>query len=180
MAADDPKVNVFPLGLEDESPKGPPTAVVTHRGIRYVLRFAEGDKEGNGDLHELRLLPAEGTETLEPRALRQFAPQAELYLAYARAAMRWFDPKQPPQKRQSQLYGAANALRQIAGPGRGLSDRFFQAIATEYRALVDEGEPHPVKTIAKGHHVTISAASRWVGEARRRGHLPAKAPKAGE
>ena len=34
-----------------------------------------------------------------------------------------------------------------------------------------EGEPHPVKALSEFHHVTISAASRWVKEARRRGYI---------
>jgi len=36
---------------------------------------------------------------------------------------------------------------------------------------VSEGEAHPVKALGEIHHVTISAASRWVKEARRRGYV---------
>jgi hypothetical protein len=46
---------------------------------------------------------------------------------------------------------------------------FYWVIAANYRALVAGGEPHPVKALAAQHHVTISAASRWLKEARRRG-----------
>ena len=166
---EEPDVFVYPRGLREEFPEGPPTAVITHRGCRLILRFAEGDLAGAGNLQELRLLP--DTETLEPRVLRQFAPEAETYLAYARAAMRLFDSGVPFDTRQENLAGAVEALREIAGPGRGLTDNFYRTIATSYQALVDEGEPHPIKTLGEKNHVTISAASRWVKEARRRGFI---------
>jgi hypothetical protein len=47
----------------------------------------------------------------------------------------------------------------------------------EYEALVADGEKHPVKTLAEKHNVTISAASHWLREARRRGLLPEKEAK---
>jgi hypothetical protein len=37
---------------------------------------------------------------------------------------------------------------------------------------MEEGEPHPVKTISETHHVSISPASRWVKEARARRLIP--------
>ena len=52
---------------------------------------------------------------------------------------------------------------------------FYRTIATTYESLVAEGEPHPVKALSENNHVTISAASRWVNEARQRGYLPEKA-----
>ena len=58
-------------------------------------------------------------------------------------------------------------------PGRGLGPDFYRAIGEHYNALVAEGERHPVKTLGEIHHVTISAASRWLKEARRRGFLEA-------
>jgi hypothetical protein len=184
---EEPKVQVFARGLlnvpgvEDEFPDGPPSAVVTHRGCRLILRFANGDLLGEGDVEELRLLP--GKLKLKPKTLRQFAPDAELYLAYTRAAMRILEPKETAQERREKwdrFRDSAEALRDNAGPGRGLPPRFFESIAEEYRALVDGGEPHPVKTISKKHVVTISAASRWVTEAERRGFLKKKRKKGGE
>jgi hypothetical protein len=166
----EPDVRVYPQGLESEFPNGPPTTVITDRGCRLVLRFGKGDRTGEGDLQELRLLP--GDETLKPRVLRRFAPQAELYLAYSRAALRVMGPEGTPRSRREKLRSAADALREIAGPGRSLPPWFYEQIAEEYRALVAEGEPHPIKTLGENHHVTISAASHWVKEARRRGHLP--------
>jgi hypothetical protein len=109
----------------------------------------------------MRLLP-DGADTLDPKTLRWFAPQAELYLASARAALSW---------RMQNLYGAVEALREVGRPGRGLGDPFYRAIAEHYRVLLDQGERHPVKAIGEIHHVTISAASRWLKEARRRGFL---------
>jgi len=169
--ADEPVVECFPLGTSPNL-EGPPTAVVTHRGLRLELHFAPGDVQGTGALQELRVLP--GTDDLEPRALRRFAPDSEVYLAYARAAMRIFGPEGTTEERWESFRDAAQTLRRLGGPGRGLPDEFFKTIATHYRALVDGGEPHPVKALAKTNCVTIGAASRWVTEARRRGLLPEK------
>jgi hypothetical protein len=47
-------------------------------------------------------------------------------------------------------------------------------VAAVYNALVEEGEPHPVKAMAAMYDRTISAASRWIDGARQRGFLPAK------
>ena len=101
----------------------------------------------------------------------QFAPEAEQYLAFARSAMRIFGPEGTPEEREENFRAAADVLRHIAGPGRGLSDGFYRVIASSYKALVAEGEPHPGKALGEKHHVTISAASRWLTEARRRGPL---------
>jgi len=168
----------YPRGLEGEFPDGPPTAVIAHRGFTLVLRFAEGDFRGEGLPQKIELLPA-GPGGLKPRALRQFAPDAEVYLAYARAGMRQFGPDGTPESRIQNVREAAEVLRKVAGPGRGLPDAFYRDIAAEYKALVDGGEPHPVKAIAGKHHVTISAASHWLREARRRKLLPPKTRKGG-
>jgi hypothetical protein len=167
--ADEPQVKVFPRGIDDEFPHGPPTAVITDRGCRLLLRFAPGDFTGEGPVEELRVLP--GAQPLEPRVLRRFAPQADVYVAYARAAMRVLKPDATSEENWERLRGAADALRAIGGPGRGHSDAFYRQIATQYDALVSEGEPHPIKTIGEINHATISASSRWVKEARRRGHI---------
>ena len=175
---DDPQVHVFPLGLEDEYPDGPPTAMIVHRGGRLLLRFADGDIRGEGDVQELRVLP-DNAATLKPRVLRHFAPQAELYVKYARTAMRIFGPEGSPETRREQFRSAAEALRRGTGPGRGLTRRFYENIAKEYAALVDEGEPHPVKTLSENHDVKISAGSRWIKEARRLKLIPPKARQKG-
>jgi hypothetical protein len=171
--ADVKSPQVYGHGLEDEFPDGPPTVVIRDLGCLLVLRFAPGDIEGAGPLQELRVLP--DTEPLEPRSLRQFAPQSDIYVATARAAMRILGPKKygTAQERWENYRSALDALRKVGRAGRGLSDEFYSGIAKNYRALVEEGEPHPVKSLAEIHHVTISAASRWIKEARRRGFLPA-------
>lgn len=166
---DEPQAKAYPRGLRDEFPDGPPTVVVTHRGYKLVLRFAPGDFMGEGLVQELRLLPDKSK--LAPRLLRQFAPDAERYLAYARAAMRILGPEGTPETRVENFREAAAALLEIAGPGRGLSPEFYRQIANHYQALVAAGEPHPVKVLGEIHHKTISAASRWVTEARRRGYI---------
>lgn len=170
--SNEPQARAYPKGLEGEFPEGPPTVVVKHRGCELVLRFAPGDFFGEGELQELSVLP--GTEDLRPRVLRQFAPDAETYLAYARAAMRILGPEGTAESRWENYRGATEALRHVAGPGRGLPPEHYRMIAMNYQALVDEGEKHPVKALSEIHHVTISAASRWLTEARRRGLLEEK------
>jgi hypothetical protein len=173
---DEPRVDVFPTGIPSERPDGPPTAVVSHRGLRLELRFARGDFYGEGLVQELRVLP--GDLELEPKALRHFAPSAEVYLAYARSTMQLFGTtaeearsEEAAQARIQRSRDAALALATVAGPGRRHTPAFYRAIANTFEALVAEGEPHPIKTIAEMHHVGISAASKWVSEARRRGYL---------
>jgi hypothetical protein len=174
-SSSDPRLTLKPNGFRDEIQivrgkvveTGPPTAVIDHQGIQLVLRFAAGDRLFEGDPVEIRLLP--GEEPLTLPTLRRFAPNAELYLALVRAAISTIDPK--GQADLDRFHRAAAALREHGGPRRGHRDEFFQQIALEYNALVEAGEPHPVKTLAARHHVVISAASRWLKEARRRGHL---------
>ncbi len=172
---DDVKGTAWHKGLPDDGfPYGPPTAVINHRGIRLELRFAPGDFAAEGNVQSIRVLP--GDEPLEPRVLRRFAPDAELYLAYARRGMRLFGPEGTAESRTNDLRAAVLALRDISGPGRGLPDAHYETIATHYKALVDEGEPHPIKALSEIHHITISGASRWVKGARDRGYLPAATP----
>jgi hypothetical protein len=128
------------------------------RGCELVLFFSDGS--GDGPVLEMRLLP--DSETLEPRTLRQFAPQAPLYASYARAAMQF---------RHDEAGSALMALRQVGATRRGLGNEFYKVIARSYAALVDEGERYPVKALAEQNHVVISTASRWIKEARRRGYI---------
>jgi hypothetical protein len=161
--AGDPDITVYPHGRDwSGGPGGPTEVAIRHRGLELRLYFE--DMSGEGDPREIRLLP-DDAETLDPKALRSLAPQTELYLASARAAIRW---------RRQDLYGAIEALRSVERRGRGLGDDFYRAIADHYNALVAQGEPHPVKTLGEIHHVTISAASRWLTEAKRRGYLEAE------
>lgn len=170
---EEPQVEVYRYGFPNETKPpedGPPTAIVRHNGLELVFRFKKGDVDAEGDVQEVRIRP--WGEPLEPRALQRFAPHADFYVAFARSALRWnpLDHEASNEK----LGAAADALLKIAGPGRGLPPHFYKVIATQYEALVTEGEPHPVKALAKSHHVTISAASRWLKTARERGHLEPK------
>jgi hypothetical protein len=97
--------------------------------------------------------------------LRRLVPQAPLYLQYARAAM---------SADEENWVGALEALRTVDRPGRGWSDESYKVVAASYAAIIAEGEPHPVKALAEMHHVSISAASRWIKEARRRGLIDEK------
>lgn len=170
--ADIPTVRCFPLGLRAEAPHGPSTVEIEHDGFRFVLRFKQGDTWGDGPLQKLEIEPLETSTSLEPRALRQFAKKTELYVGLARAAMKTMQTSgATPEERRSRLLGAVQTLRSVGGPGRGLPDEHYRAIGDHYKALVDEGEPHPVKAISESHNVSISAASRWVTEARHRGYL---------
>ena len=79
--------------------------------------------------------------------------------------------KGPAEARWERFRRSATELREVSGPGRGLRDTFYKQIGAEYRTLQEEGAPHPVKTLGEKHFVSISAASRWIKEARRRGHI---------
>jgi hypothetical protein len=180
---DEPQAKVFPRGLANEDvyenfPDGPPTVVLTHRGCHFVFRFAKDDLAGESGVRKLEVVSAEG-DTLDPKALRRFAPQVELYLAYVRAGMRMHgggpldeaDPETDLRRRHEDIREAAKALRDVGGPGRGLSDEFYRLISRHYAELVGAGEPHPVKALGQAHHVTTSAASRWLTAARAKGLL---------
>jgi hypothetical protein len=170
MRDDDAQVSVYPLGLEDEYPHGLPTAVVRHRGVKIVLRFAKGDFAGEGQMQELCVRP--DTKPVEARVLRLLSSKADLFVDYARSAMRIYGTREGTLKeRWAAFYRKGKTLREVGGPGRGLDDDFYRMIAEHYKTLVDEGEPHPTKALGETHHVTISAASRWITEAKRRGYI---------
>lgn len=167
---DEPSVTLHPVWVATDNMSGSAVAEVRHRGFRFLLDFGPGNVTGDGPLRQLTVLP--DTQELQPRALRQFAPEAERYVAYARSAFKLFRGDEGTlAERQESYVAAGEALREIAGPGRGHPDSFYRNIAASYQALVDEGEPHPIKAIGEKHHITISGASRWVKEARRRGYI---------
>ncbi len=62
--------------------------------------------------------------------------------------------------------------RHRAGSANG--DTFYAGIGEQYKTITSEDAPQPVKTLAEQYYVTISAASRWIKEARRRGYVPPK------
>jgi hypothetical protein len=160
-----PAVHCYPAGLGDEFPHGPATAVIIHRGLKLVLRFDEGDFAGKGPVREIRLLP--DTQPLDTAALR-FMPGAAIYFHHARAAMATFGSTEgTAEERWARFSETLEPFRKVAGPGRGYSPRFYELLAEQYKALVAEGDPHPIKALAEIHHVKISTASKWMKEARR-------------
>jgi hypothetical protein len=155
------RMKVYPHGDHPDWPKGPPTVSIKHRGIELRLVFkgkAKRRRDEQLDLAKVEFLP--DTAKLEPRVLRKFASQADLYVASAQAALR-VDSKGVREK--------VEALRELGRPGRGLTDEFYRQIAEEYDAMVAGGEPHPIKALAASHTAVISTASRWVAGAKRRG-----------
>jgi hypothetical protein len=137
--------------------KDDPRVSVTMKEHGCDLTVFFDELGGEGPVRELRLAP--DTDELEPKVLRRFFPRAPLYVQYARLATK-FDV--------DEAVALARELREFGGPRRGLSADFYKVIAHTYNALVDEGEPHPVKALAGIHHVTVSGASRWIKEAKRR------------
>jgi hypothetical protein len=132
------------------------------RGCQLEFFFA--DLAGEGPVLEIRLLP--DAKDLTAAQLRELMPQAAPYIRYARAAIK---------HDRGEAVEQLAALREIGTTRRGLPDEFYRLVASNYRALLAEGEPHPVKALAAMHSVTISAASRWISEARRRGHIEPEA-----
>ncbi len=59
--------------------------------------------------------------------------------------------------------------------GRQLDDGFYIRVANAYRDALKLGlNPRP--TLARDTHSAIDTVARWIGEARRRGHLPQTTP----
>ena len=89
-----------------------------------------------------------------------------MYIDYARAELDWQD---------GDTAKALERLRTEAGKNRrGLPDKFYREIASEYDDLLQAGDPHPIKTIAAKRPAHKSRASRWVKEARARGYIGEK------
>ena len=134
-----------------------PRVSVTMKTENVELQLFFDDLSGEGPVREVRVLPEEGT--LEPSVMGRLGPRMPMYVSYARAAI---------QMDQENAAAAAEGLRASGTTRRGLGPDFYRLVANQYNALVAEGEPHPVKTLAEMHHVTISAASRWIKGARQR------------
>jgi hypothetical protein len=167
-----PNVKTYPGGLEHEFPNGPPTTVVEHRGLQLVLRFGEGDLAGEGPVREICIRP--DTLPLESGAL-QLMPSAPFYFQLARRHMALLGSDEGlPEDRWARFQEAFEPFQKVAGPGRALPDQHYQLLGEEYKTLVEERNPHPVKSIAARHGVKISTASKWLKETRRRGYLPEK------
>lgn len=70
--------------------------------------------------------------------------------------------------------------RTLTQSRRRMSDGFSEEIAGVYRAAWNAGE-NPTQAVARHYGKPYSTAARWVGEARKRGHLgPADGSRGGE
>jgi hypothetical protein len=157
-----PYVRRTPPGARRDS--DPRVCVAMHdRGCKLEMFFE--DFAAEGPVLEVRLLPEDGSE-LTPSLLSDVMSRAALYTRYARASIK---------HEHGEVVEMLTALRDIGTTRRGLSDEFYRRVANHYGALLREGEPHPVKRLAEINSVTISAASRWLSEARRRGHIEPEA-----
>lgn len=164
-----PFATVYPGGLRDEFPNGPPTTIVQHRGLALVFRFDKGDIAGKGPVREIWLRP--DTQPLEPGVLR-LMPDTAFYVNHVRKAMAIMGSDEgTTEERYEAFFKSAEPFRKVAGPGRALSPAFFQLLGEQHDAVVAMGELHPVKALADIHHVKISTASKWLKEARRRGYI---------
>src|SRR5438552_3933276 len=125
------------------TPNGDPDApaddrfrvVIRTHGCKLVLCFADLGRQG--PLLELSVLP--DSAELTPQALREFMPRAPLYMLYARAVMT---------DNTAEWRAVSKALRDMGSTRRGLTDEWYRLVATNYRALQAENEPHPVKALA--------------------------------
>lgn len=137
------------------------SVTVQEQGATLTLFFdPETAWTGEAPLLEIRLTPP-ATGPFQPWRLMPMAP---LHVGYARAALA---------RDHGNLVAALRALREVTSTRRGLPNGFLRTVAELYGALVAEGEPYPIKTLAELQPVDISTASRWVSAARTRGFLPA-------
>ena len=74
---------------------------------RSVLRFSD---LAEGDRLEMRISPGNPGDPFTGRDPRQVAPDADLYVAYAGAAMNWLTPDVPKSDRADEFDRAAEAL----------------------------------------------------------------------
>jgi hypothetical protein len=133
-------------------------------GVKLTLFFPEeSGMSGDAEPVEIRIEPHDDSQPFDAWRLM---PKLPLYVSYARAALAW---------RWDDAGRALQALREVGTTRRGLNDDFYRAVGELHAALVDQGEPHPVKALAEMQPVDISTASRWISEARRRGYLREKA-----
>jgi hypothetical protein len=124
-------------------------------GFEVGERF---EVEPGAFVHVLEPVP----RPLDMRALQRVTENYTTYFELARRAL------------MLDREGMAGAVELLRGPGKKparLTDDFYRLIASDYEARRRSGEAHLIKALAEAHHVTVSAASRWIKEARRRGYI---------
>jgi hypothetical protein len=147
-------------GVTERDTRDTRTSVSMHEDGAILTLFFEPDTAftGKAELLEVRLTPTTGGE-FQPW---QLMPTLPLHLQYARATLA---------REHGDAHAALRALRRLSHTRRGHSDEFLRIVAQLHGQLVKEGEPHPIKSLAKTQDVDVSTASRWVTAARRRGLL---------
>lgn len=155
-----PEYGVPEITLERDPKTGGVWATSTVNGMR--LRMLFGDWTGEGDVLKLRIAPLAKKGSLRPEMMRYVGKRYAVLVEHARASIAG---------RKGDSTAAVRALRAAGRTARGLGDQHYQLVAEQYVTLVKNGERAPIKALAALNHVTISAASRWVKEARRRGYL---------
>lgn len=149
------------ITLEHDAKTGGVWATSTVEGMRLRMLFK--DWTGEGDVLKLRIAPAAKKGSLRPEMMRYLGQRYPVLVEHARASLAG---------RKGDATAAVRALRAAGKTARGLGDQHYQLVAEQYVTLVKNGERAPIKALAGLNHVTISAASRWVKEARRRGYVP--------
>src|SRR5689334_6610903 len=112
---------------------GRPRVEIRHKGARLVIRWPKDDTAGEQLPLSFEIYP--DVDLLEPGVLRQFAPQAELYVAYAQKMLRIFGGSEDDYgtnvDRWQEAVAAADLLREQGKTRRGLSRGFYKGIAQE-------------------------------------------------
>jgi hypothetical protein len=160
-SVDIPESGIPEIRLERDAKTGGVWATSTVDGMRLRMLFE--DWTGEGDVLRLRIAPVAKKGSLRPEMMRDLGKRYPVLVEYALASFAG---------RKGDAAAAVRALRAAGKTARGLGDRHYQLVAEQYLTLVDNGERAPIKALAGLNHVTISAASRWVKEARRRGYVP--------
>ena len=156
--------------------KGPIHVHIQEDGCEIVLRF--NDWSGEGDVMALEINPRRteatltetdankvkrASERIDPSVVRRVGRNYATYVEYARSLI---------QHNREKTRESLTALGKTGKTRRGLSLDFLSGVADEYRDLVANHEPYPVKALAEMHHVVISrsvpAARGRAGRARRR------------
>jgi hypothetical protein len=147
-------------GVTERVTRDPRVSVSMQEEGATVTLFLDPDRAWAGDaaLLEVRLTPTKSGD-FQPWLFMKTLP---FHLQYARATLA---------REHGDAHAALHALRQLSSTRRGHSDDFLRIVAQLHSQLIKEGEPHPIKALAKTQDVDVSTASRWVTAARQRGLL---------
>jgi hypothetical protein len=147
-------------GVTERDTHDPRVSVSMQEEGATLTLFFDPDRAwtGDADLLEVQLTTTKAGDFQPTRLI----PTLPLHLQYARATLA---------RDHGDAHAALRALRRLSSTRRGHSDDFLRIVAQLHGQLVKEGEPHPIKALAKTQDVDVSTASRWVTAARHRGLL---------